>query len=190
MSELTWLRRLVEDQARTEVEQAVASGQETRFYLSNPPVTGNVVVAVDGVTKTADADYFVEDARLVRFALAPNAGSNITIQYDRQTFTDEELTEYLTAAALRFTGVAQIYTAAIYAIDSLLVGAATALDFGAGAETYNMSSVFARLQSLREMYMERVTEAIEGEGLITVQDMDFDATGTIHWTDNAYWFDW
>jgi hypothetical protein len=168
VTELEWLRRLVEDSGTRKVERLVASGVETDFYVQNTPVVdASVLVTVEG---EPGEDYEVVDGRIVRFSDPPPEGTDLAIYYEWRAFSDEELDFYLAQAAMVRTGAAKVYQAAAYAIDTLLLGAATALDFGAGAETYNMSSIFQRLTGLRTAYEERIA---------LIEQAEIEAGGTL-----------
>lgn len=167
--ELAWLRRLLGDQQVPQIETAVASGADTDFYVQTPPITsGTVTVTIDNVPNVA---FTVLQERAVRILPAPVAGAAVVIAYERQTFTDAELNEYLGYAGANWEGPSKVYQAAVYAIDSLLMGAATALDFGAGAEAYNMTSVWSRLSQLRALYVDwlnsdsAASDSIAGSGV-------------------------
>lgn len=159
LTDLEWLRKLIEDEPRMEVETAAASGTERDFFVANPPiVTGSVAVAVNGLT-LAETEFSVVDNRIIRLVTVPALDAQVTIEYSHQTFSDRELEHYLTQAKLEFADQRYyVYRAAMYAIDTLMVGLATALDFGAGAETFNMSSVHARLSQMRASYAQHLTE--------------------------------
>lgn len=152
LTDIQWLRKLVEDEPVEESEISTADGVESDFFVSNPPISvGTEAVKVNGAATTA---YTVVQQRAVSFVSPPPANAQVLIRYTRQTFTDDELDHYLGIAGGEWTSQAgRVYRAAVYAIDSLMAGAATALDFGAGAESFSMTSVWARLQQLRQMYV-------------------------------------
>jgi hypothetical protein len=176
-SELGWLRRLMEDAPAVEVETAVGDGVERLFLVRNPPMTAtSEVVTVNGATQDLGTDYTITaEADGVLFVTAPPLNATVTIQYSRQSFTDDELTQYLTQAALDYTSTRnRVYQAAIYAIDALMVGAATALNWGAGAESFDMVSVWERLQRIRELFQMRLEVGVSAESsAFVLQDMYF-----------------
>lgn len=173
LTDLQWLRKLIEDELTTENESSAASGAETTFFVGNPPIIGTPTVGVNGVPKQNPADW-TNTSRYVVFGTAPAANATVTIQYDRQSFTDDELNHYLTQAQLDFDDQRlYVYQAAVYAIDSMLLGASTALNFGAGAENYDMVSVWNRLTKLREMYMTYISDAASNDPVLVIQDMEF-----------------
>lgn len=173
LTDLEWLRKLIEDEQTTENESSAASGSETTFFVGNPPIIGVPVVGVNGVPKAEPAD-FTHTARYVAFTAAPAANSTVTIQYERQSFPDAELEHYVEQAKLDFSDQRlYVYQAAIYAIDSMLLGASTALNFGAGAENYDMVSVWNRLTRLRDMYAKYISDAADRDPVLIVQDLEF-----------------
>jgi hypothetical protein len=177
MAELDWLRRLMEDAPAVEIESAVGDGVEKLYNVRNPPMTAaSEIVIVNGTTLATPAGYVVtQELDGVVFATAPAAGHQVTIQYSRQTFSDAELSEYLTQAGAYHTSEPnRVYQAAIFAIDSLMIGAATALNWGAGAENYDMVSVWQRLQQIRSLFQQRLEEGISADSsAFVVQDMYF-----------------
>jgi hypothetical protein len=75
-----------------------------------------------------------------------------------QTYTDAALDFYLAEAGRDYAEPRQVvYRAAVLALDSMLTGAATALNFGAGAENFDMASVFDRLTRLRAIAASETT---------------------------------
>jgi hypothetical protein len=55
-----------------------------------------------------------------------------------------------------------------------MVGAATALNWGAGAESFDMVSVWERLQRIRELFQMRLEEGVSAESsAFVLQDMYF-----------------
>ena len=175
--QLAWLRDLLEDNPTEEIEAVTGDGGTRSYTVSNPPMTADSLkVLVDGEQKTLGTDYTVPDAQTISFAQAPAAGTHVVFQYGRQLFSDAELTRYLTTAGEKYTDPPcnssdiHVYRAAIFAIDALLVGAATALRFGAGAEDFDMPSVFERLLSLRSAWWEQFGgcfELTEGADALT-----------------------
>jgi hypothetical protein len=89
------------------------------------------------------------------------------------TWDDAELGHYLLQAAETWTADRHIvYQAVVYAIDSIMMGAATALNFGAGQENFDMVSVWQRLQQWREMIVQWLeTEA--AQPALVIQDLVF-----------------
>lgn len=183
---IEWLRRLLEDLPAVELETASASGLEVEFYVNNPPMltAPAPVVTVAGAVLVEGGDYSIPTERdRVILLVPPTAGATVNIRYWRQTFDDAELTRYLTAAAPSYGAdddVFVVYRAAIYAIDALLMGTATALRFGAGAEDFDLPSVHERLMGLRQMFAEYLMDP-DGTGVpageapaIVIQDLYFD----------------
>lgn len=154
MTTLEHLRNLLEDNPAPEHEISIATGDESEFFVSNPPIT-NGVVKLDGLVQTLGVDYTIGlvsgVAIKIVFNSLPVAGTKVEIEYTRQTWTDAELLAYLGLATIDWAGspVGIVYQAAILALDSTLTGAATALNFGAGDENADMASVFDRLTRLR-----------------------------------------
>jgi hypothetical protein len=173
---LLWLRRLIGDLALTEAELITAPGGTSEFFVSNPPIAGAPTVSVGGVPQTTPGGYSYTTYS-VSFPAPPSAGSEVVIRYGRTTFDDVELESYVTSA-MTDHGYVQVnhivYRAAISAIDTLLVGAATSLDFGSGQETFSLSSVFTRLMALRAMFQTWLENDIE-LGDIQIGTMRFDS---------------
>lgn len=131
---LSWLRRLLEDVPVIERETSTADGTSTDFILRNPPVRAVLGVWVDGAQQTVGTAFSLVDAEVVRFTRPPTAASSVVMVYDRQTFDDAELVQYLDVAAVDWTrDLGIVYAAGCLALDALLLGSATALRFGAGA---------------------------------------------------------
>lgn len=153
---LTWLRRLVSDVSLIKVDLITAPGGVTEFFASNPPILDPVTVTVDGVP-VDPSEYTVTDSSIV-FDSAPAAQAQITFRYARTTFSDDELEGYLAVAAEQYDDDLEIvYRAAILALDTVLVGAGTALDVGSGQETLALSSIFNRLTDLRTAWVAELT---------------------------------
>lgn len=180
-AQIAWVRKLIEDTPLARVEQMVAPGGTPEFYVERPPmIDGTVSVLLNGADQVLGADYTVEDAgRTIRFSAAPPADAMVTVKYSRQRFSDDDLKVFLDASdAAAETDAARVYGASVAAIDTLLLGAATALDFGAGAETFGMSSVFNRLMQLRSLYESRMDDengmGLDGGlGYIRIEDVTF-----------------
>ncbi len=150
---LSWLRRLLEDVPVIERETSTADGTSTDFILRNPPVRAVLGVWVDGAQQTVGTAFSLVDAEVVRFTRPPTAASSVVMVYDRQTFDDAELVQYLDVAAVDWTrDLGIVYAAGCLALDALLLGSATALRFGAGAEEANLPSVFDRLTTVRAQW--------------------------------------
>ena len=189
MTQRDWLRRLLEDLPLFEADSAAGDGTRTEFAVTKPPITtDSAVVSVDGQAVTA---FTVERDAVVRFTTAPAAGANVVIAYQRQSFADDELDFYLEQATVRFADSDhQVYRAAIYAIDALLMGTATALNFGAGAENFDMVSVHTRLVALRNMYLEQILREAEETPAIVLADLYFPSRDPDYpggYPDDLYW---
>lgn len=191
---LAWLRRLLEDQGERHVESAVAGGPE--FYVRNPPMSADPpeVVSVAGGVRTAGVHYDAYPDRIVfRAGFEPPVNAMVQISYTHQTFPDAELQDYL-AAAQSTLGVTDqhlvVYRAAVFAIDALLMGTATSLRFGAGAEDFDMPSVHARLLELRRTYLEAVATELEEMPSLVIADMTFPSRDPEYpggFPDDLYW---
>lgn len=155
-SDLARLRALLEDVPGWQVETAAGTGSNRDFYFANPPAlqTPALVVALNGVVLATPADYVVSTERdRVTLTTAPPAGSMVAMKYARQTFNDDELLGFLSEAAVDWpAGVGRTYRAAAFALDTLLMGVATALNFGAGAETFDVAGVHERLERVRAQF--------------------------------------
>lgn len=152
LSDLEHLRKLLDDDSASEHEIAIASGAESEFYVTNPPMTaGSAVVKVDEDVKVLGVDYTIgERADRVIFAAPPAEGSRVEIEYTRLTWPDSELEHYLTVAGLDWPAApGLIYKAAIYALDGLLMGASAVGGTGGGDEAPELAAVGDRLLRLR-----------------------------------------
>ena len=153
---LAALRLLLEDLAKVEAEVLVTPGQTSEFFVSNPPIVSTPTVNLAGVPLSCPAEFGFSDFS-VTLVTAPAAGQKLTIRYRRRTFPDAELERYVAQALEEHDrDVAVLYRAAIYALDSLLVGAASALDFGSGQETFQLSSIHTRLTQTRALWLAEV----------------------------------
>jgi hypothetical protein len=184
LGQLTWLRALLDDRAAPSVERVVASGAETEFFVSSPPIyTGGPVVVTattpDGRSSSVldPGDYAVTPfGDGIQFAQPPAADTQLVIRYVRLTWSDEELSGYLLAAAEEYVADQHIvYRAGIYALDTLLMGTATGFDFGVGADSFAFSSIFQRLLLLRGEWARWLEENADSEGFLVVQDFYFDS---------------
>ena len=167
MTQRDWLRRLLEDEPSREFETAAADGATREFRLANgPPLEGSLTVAVDGAATTA---YTQPEPDTVRFIATPAADAQVTFRYSQQTFSDAELDHYLGEAERDWgtAGGAQVYRAAMYAVDALLAGGATAINFGSGNESFDMASVFDRLLRLRSSFAAALAGEASRPALLT-----------------------
>jgi hypothetical protein len=154
LTDLEWLRRILEDVLSEEAEAATADGESREFRVANPPIAaGTLTVFKNSVQLATPADYLLlPDARTIRFATTPNVNDALLFKYANLTFDDAELLHYLAVAALDWDSqTGRVYRAAVLALDSLLTGAATSLRFGAGSEERDLPSVFDRLAQWRAM---------------------------------------
>jgi hypothetical protein len=158
---LLWLRRMCDDLAVTEADIIQAPGVSTEFFVTSPPIVQMPMVSLAGIPMFSPGDFSWTSYSII-FTVAPPAGQMITVRYSRTTFDDVELESYITAAQEEYIADRHVvYKAAIYAIDTLLTGFASALDFGSGQESFSLSSVFTRLNLLRstwETWLERNAE--------------------------------
>jgi hypothetical protein len=173
---LSWLRTLIEDLPVIARDTAAADGATTAFFVKNAPMSASPapMVAINGVSKAEGVDYAVTAERSgIVFPVAPVADAQVTVVYGRQTFDDAELQWYIGQAQTEWTLDRHVvYRAAIYVIDSMLMGMATAMHFGAGAEDFDLPSVYQRLTQLRALW----TTALEGfmdEPTIQIVDVIF-----------------
>lgn len=156
---LDWLRRILEDVPRIESDSGAGDGVRTDFFVSNPPITNQLAVAIDG-TYVLDSTYTLIDVRGIRFNTAPADGTTVRLEYTTSTWPDGELGYYIEQAQKDWNEDRDVvYQAAYYAIDTLLVGLAASLEFGAGAEQFNLPGVFERLRTLQQMFLERLQAA-------------------------------
>jgi hypothetical protein len=175
---LRWLRRLLEDQPVTESELATADGKQLVFAVSNPPmITGTITVGVDGTVLTEETDYTVDPSSskiVFPIGKAPAEDASVEIQYNRQTWGDEELELYLEQANTEWYAQRHVvYQAFIYAAESVMFGTATGLSFGSGDEKFDIPSVFTRLTQ-RVDKVRAWLEAQKDEPYLTVFDLVFD----------------
>jgi hypothetical protein len=177
LTELQLLRLLLEDNPAPEAEVATSAANETEFMVSNPPIgTGSETVRVDGIEKASPADYDVAASRdRIVFVTAPGVNKKIEVEYTRQTWPDEELDAYLVWAAADWddNSVEKVRQAGVYAIDTLLVGAATGLNFQAGDISEDLVSVWQRLIQLRQEWSIWLEQRFDRPSLAIV-DMVFD----------------
>lgn len=180
LTNLEWLRRLLQDVGSVQNEVAASNG-EVDFFVRNPPMmAGSEDVYVDNVPKNPPGDYTVPASLdRVSFTAPVTAGAQVVIRYSRQNFPDDELEHYLAQAGNQWTASRHVvYQAAIFAIDALLMGTSTALRFGAGAEDFDMPSVDQRLKELRQMLIDYLAAAVESgdadEGSLAIVDTIFD----------------
>jgi hypothetical protein len=179
MTSLQWLRKLLEDEPSTEMDIAYGDGEDREFVVSNPPATSEVV-RLNGVPQALNTHYvmIVRNSQPIgiRFNAAPAQDARVDIEYTRQTWGDTELATYLTGAEQNWiTGsVESVYAAACYAVDTLLMGAATALNFGAGEESYDMVSVWQRLVQLRTEIWGPWLETRQDQPYLSIADMVID----------------
>jgi hypothetical protein len=151
LSDLQRLRLLLEDMPAAEHELAIASGTDAEFFVSNPPVReDSEEVRVDGVVQQSPADYIMGPKRdRIRFVTAPSEGAKVELLYARETFSDDELEAFLELAGADWAEgtIGHVYKAGVLALDSVLRGSATALDFsvGGGQAPGELTSVFDRL---------------------------------------------
>lgn len=176
LTNIQWLRKLLEDEPRYLNETAVASGAERIFFLNNPPVSeGTSRVFVNGEPKTEGVDYTVEEERRISFSVSPEKDALIQIEYARLTWTDNELAFYLERGEDKWTTpVTVTYQALIYAVDSILMGVTVGQNFGSGDEKYDVVSVFDRLLKRREL-AEALLEKEADEPFLQVFDIIYDA---------------
>jgi hypothetical protein len=170
---LIWLRRLTADLAVTESDLLTAPGVSTEFFVTNPPMVRTPRVTVAGSSMVTPGDFNFTRYSII-FTQAPARGQMVTIRYARTTFGDTELEGYLAAAAEEFTATRHlVYKAAIYAIDTLLVGFGAAFDFGSGQENFQFSAAFQHLVALRgtwESWLEK-----NAENGLEIYSMNFDS---------------
>jgi hypothetical protein len=152
-SDLAWLRDLLEDDPKQEIESVTGDGATRLFTLANPPtLPGTLTVTLDGAEQEQGIDYTLPDAQTVVFTDPPAAGAHVVLAYRRQTWGDDELGRYLAAAGSNWDEqLPRVYAAASMALDSLMTGAAAALDFGAAGERFELSTVFDRLARWRAL---------------------------------------
>lgn len=112
-----------------------------------------MAVTLNGSPQTAGTHYTQPDVATVLFAAPPPASAHIVMTYSRQLFQTLELESYLAVASEDHDRqVERVYRAGILAVDSLLIGTATALSFGAAGSKADMPSVFDRLATLRAAF--------------------------------------
>src|SRR5437764_11688338 len=101
LTQMQWVRTLLNDVGMVERELATASGLDTIFYVQKPAMLAvpAPTVAVNGVVLTAGVDYIITpDSDAIAFVNRPAQGEQVSITYKRQTFADDELDTYLTEA--------------------------------------------------------------------------------------------
>jgi hypothetical protein len=174
-AQLTWIRALIDDRGNPEVEISNANGTQTEFFVAAPPIS-TATVTVNGAPLTPGTDYTIPPTNdEVILTTPPAINSQVVVRYVRQTFSDDELNGYLDSAGQDFVKDRHIvYQAAIWAVDTLLSGTATAFDFGAGQESFQFSGVFSRLIQLREMWELWLQDNIE-EGVLEIAHMHVDS---------------
>ena len=182
MTAVEWLRRLLDDAGGQEVEESYAQEGQTEFFIAAPPMSAAPTVIVNG--KVEGGGWSVPaTADEVIFATGLTLDTQVVIRYVKQTFSEKELETYLLEAMTEYVAARHVvYRAAIFAIDTLLIGTAVAFDFGAGDESFRFSDVFTRLETLRAGLETWLTTNAE-EGRLYVQDMTFDSLepGDIEW---------
>lgn len=181
MTDLTWLRKLLNDTNTSEVEVTDGNGTTTTFLVRNPPVPDDdtTKVTVAGEQLARGSEFYVTDSgRSITIPAAPADGAQIVITYSSQLWDDDELQTYLQEATKHRDPLLErpnyIKTAGIMAIDTLLSGTATGLDFGAGAETFNISSVFQRLMALRDAWRAQLTQDDDETPAFGTADIEMD----------------
>lgn len=183
-----WLRRLLEDTPVTESELATADGKQLVFAVSNPPmISGTIIVALNGKVLTEKTEYTVDPSSskiVFPVGKAPAEDASVEIQYNRQTWGDEELELYLQQANKEWYAQRHVvYQAFIYAVESVMFGTAVGLSFGSGDEKFDIPSVYSRLTQ-RVDKVRAWLEQQKDEPWLVVQDLVFDVE------DPAYPDDW
>ena len=175
--ELVWLRKLLEDGPATESELATADGKQLVFAVSNPPmISGTILIGING--KVLEESEYTVDPSFSKIVFpigkAPAEDASVEIQYNRQTWADEELYHYLEQANTEWYAERHVvYQAFIYAAETLMFGAATGLSFGSGDEKFDIPSVFTRLVQ-RVDKVRAWLEQQKDEPYLVVQDLVFD----------------
>lgn len=175
---LVWVRRLLEDNPVTESELATADGKQLVFAVSNPPmISGTISVGVNGKVLTEKTEYTVDPSfsKIVfEVGKAPAEDASVEIQYNRQTWGDEELELYLAQANQEWYAQRHVvYQAFIYAVESIMFGTAVGLSFGSGDEKFDIPSVYTRLTQ-RVDKVRAWLEQQKDEPFLVVQDLVFD----------------
>lgn len=176
--QLLWLRRLLDDMGSLEVDQMTASGSQTEFFVRAAPINtnGSVAVQLAGETLDLGSDYVIgPEGDSIILDDPPALGTSVTVRYTRQTWADDELNLYLTQAATEYVADRHIvYKAGVYAIDTLLAGTATAMDFGEGQQYFRFSGMFDALTSLRTIWQAWLAENAQ-QGQLSIVDWTFDS---------------
>jgi hypothetical protein len=195
MTDMAWLRKLLDDEQSMQAEIVEGDAATQTFMVRNPPVPDSdaTTVTVAGQPMARGSDFIVSDGgrSITLLGTPPGNGVAVVIRYPSQLWTDDELETYLAEAALK-VGVARtatatgpetgrqeyLYRAGVMAIDTLLSGTATGLNFGAGSETFDVASVFQRLMDLRKEWLDwlaRTTGSDDGpEPVLAFVDIDVD----------------
>lgn len=174
--EIVWLRKLLEDPVAYQQELVSATGTQLVFLVRNPPIVkGTDKVYVNGLAKVNGTDYTIEEGRKIVFkAPAPGLDEEIQIEYGHQTWEDEELELYLEQANKEWYQERHVvYQAFIYAVESIMFGLATGLNFGSGDEKFDIASVYTRLTE-RVDKVRAWLEQQKDEPYLTIFDMVFD----------------
>ena len=176
--QLLWLRRLLDDMGSLEVERMTASGNQTEFFVRAAPINsaGQLAVQVAGQTMTQGTDYqLAPEGDSIILTDTPPLGASVMVRYTRQTWADDELSLYLSQAALEYTADRHIvYQAGIYAIDTLMSGTATAMDFGEGQQYFRFSGMLEALTSLRAGWQDWLERNAQ-YGQLSIVDWTFDS---------------
>ena len=193
LSTIAWLRRLISDVPAMHHDLAMGDGSTTAFYLAAGAATaGTVIVTVNDALQELGADYqLTPGLDGIVFDSPPPDEARVRIGYSNTEWDDDTLETFLAAAGQRYDVnvemVLVIYQAAIYAIDTALIGLATALNFGAGAEQFDMASVFNRLLQLRDTWLAFITEQLDSTAVLSFVDvhLDLDDPSPFWWVDES-----
>jgi hypothetical protein len=174
LTQLQWLRNILDDNGSPEVEVSTATGEQVEFFVAAPPIS-SVSVYVNSVVVSPSA-YTVPDTNdEVIFNTPPAFEDTVTIRYTRQTWPDAELNNYIAEAQSEYTKDRHVvYRAAIFAIDTLQLGMRLAFDFGAGDENYSFSRTAEGVAQLRDD-LEKWLIANAEEGVLLIDQIRFDS---------------
>jgi hypothetical protein len=176
-----WVGRLLENVPHLQRQAFTGDGATTTFILRSAPVlalpmtvivNGAPVVSGTGWTFNANAP------RELTFAEPPGLGAAIQLQWFNTLWDQYELAYYQRQARLDyFDDRGVVYQAALYALDVVLLGAATALNFGSGQENFDFQSVFTRLETLRTTWQTHLVERQDTGAPIVMVDVYGDNIG-------------
>lgn len=176
-----WLARILQATPSVGTQTLIGDGQSNVFFLRDAPASKPAPsVAIGAETMTPGNGFTIDAAapNALRFAAAPADGAILRVQYFTTVWEEQELAGYIAQAEKQYSeDLGVVYQAAIFAIDAVSLGMATALNFGAGQETYDLQSVYDRLMQLRETFNQWLVERQDEGAPLTVTQIYGDDIG-------------